>query len=86
MSIIQPYTLVKDDGNSVIRALRLTDLAAGHPFMYHSDLLPEGQVFFEYPDGSFRVEIRTSAGTFQILRLATPKEIAALKQEYVHLF
>lgn len=86
MTITQPYALVQDDGDSVIRELRLSDLAAGNPFMYHSDLLPQGQVFFEYPDGSLRVETRTSAGTFHVLRLATTEEIAALKLEYAHLF
>jgi hypothetical protein len=86
MTTIQPYILAHKDDDSVLRELRLSDLAANLPFMYHSTLLPANQVFFEYPDGTFRVETRTGTGNFQVLRSATPEEVIALKQEYAHLF
>lgn len=86
MTSIQSYILNHDPEDPLIRQLRHTNIAAGHPFMYHSDQLPEGQVIFEYPNGSFQVETRTGTGTFQVVRPATPAEITALKQEYAHLF
>ncbi|OLY94563.1 hypothetical protein [Cnuella takakiae] len=81
MTAIQPYDLSSKLDDEIIKQLRLADLAAGHPFLYHSNLLPDGQVFFEYPNGSFQVETRTGTGTFQVIRPATIQEITALKQE-----
>jgi hypothetical protein len=40
----------------VIRKLRHDDLNEGHCFMIFDDELPEGQAYYEYPDGSIRVE------------------------------
>jgi hypothetical protein len=40
----------------VIKKLRDDDLNDGHCFMIFDDGLPEGQAYYEYPDGSVRVE------------------------------
>lgn len=73
--------------DETIRRLRKSDLVAGRSFMYFSDLLPEDQAFFEYPDGSFRIEkfISVSEG-FSFVRNATIEEIAQLKEKYADLF
>ena len=72
---------------TIIQRLRESDLAAGRSFMYFSDLLPEGQAFFEYPDGSFRVEkLKSVSEGFSFVRNATIEEIAKLKEKYADLF
>lgn len=42
--------------NAAVRKLREESLAAGHSFMIRDSRLPQGQHYFEYPDGSIRIE------------------------------
>ncbi|MDB5152681.1 MAG: hypothetical protein JWR54_1432 [Mucilaginibacter sp.] len=41
---------------SVITKLRKDDLGSGHCFLIFDDNLPEDQAYYEYPDGSIRIE------------------------------
>ncbi|HEY9197277.1 MAG TPA: hypothetical protein VIM77_13465 [Mucilaginibacter sp.] len=41
---------------SVIAKLREEDLNQGHCFLIFDDSLPEDQAYYEYPDGSIRIE------------------------------
>jgi hypothetical protein len=40
----------------IIRKLRHDDLSEGHCFMIFDDELPEGQAYYEYPDGGIQIE------------------------------
>jgi len=43
-------------GQEIIKQLRHDDLAEGHCFMVFDDDLPDGQAYYEYPDGQISIE------------------------------
>lgn len=53
---------------TVIRQLRANDLNQGHCFMYFDERLPEGQAYYEYPDGCIRIE-KLEKNNFDIPRV-----------------
>jgi hypothetical protein len=69
----------------VIRKLRYNDLNEGHCFMIFDDGLPEGQAYYEYPDGRIQVE-QLDKDNLDIPRVVisvlNKKEIAALKEKH----
>jgi len=69
----------------VIRKLRHDDLNDGHCFMIFDDGLPEGQAYYEYPDGSIRVE-QLDRFNLDIPRIVIDEldkdEIASLKERH----
>lgn len=69
----------------VIRKLRHDDLNDGHCFMIFDDGLPEGQAYYEYPDGSIRVE-QMDKFNLDIPRIVISEldedEIASLKEKH----
>jgi hypothetical protein len=69
----------------VIKKLRSDDLNQGHCFMIFDDGLPEGQAYYEYPDGDIRIE-QLDKNNLDIPRIIvkvlSKKEVSALKEKH----
>jgi len=69
----------------VIKKLRNDDLNQGYCFMIFDDGLPEGQAYYEYPDGDIHIE-EVDKDNLDIPRIVvkvlTKKEIASLKEKH----
>ncbi len=52
----EQYTSKIETLNSIIRRLRSDDLSQGHCFMIFDEDLPEDEAYYEYPDGTIRIE------------------------------
>lgn len=69
----------------VIRKLRENDLGSGHCFMVFDERLEEDEAFYEYPDGSIRIERIDKSNIEvprQIVRILTKQEIKALRSKH----
>jgi len=54
LNIKSDYRLVA--AQEIIKKLRYDDLNGGHCFMIFDDELPDGQAYYEYPDGKITIE------------------------------
>lgn len=69
----------------VIKILRSEDLKQGHCFMIFDDELPENQAYYEYPDGSIRIEQLNQHSLDMprlLIKVLTPLETAAVKRKH----
>jgi len=74
---------------ATIKEIRTTDFENGRPFMMLSGNLPEGQAYFEFPDGHFEVQEVLTIGVnyeFKGLRVLTNEEVSRLRIEYADIF
>jgi len=69
----------------VIKKLRSDNLSEGHCFMIFDDEPPEDQAYYEYPDGSIRIE-QLNNGSVDLPRIVIrhlrEDEIAAVKEKH----
>ena len=73
---------------ATIKEIRANDFKNGMPFMMLSENLPEGQAYFEFPDGHFEVREVLTVGIeydFEILRVINSEEINLLRIEYADI-
>ena len=74
---------------ATIKEIRANDFKNGMPFMMLSKNLPEGQAYFEFPDGHFEVQEVLTIGVnyeFKGLRVLTNEEVSRLRIEYADIF
>ena len=74
---------------ATIKEIRANDFKNGMPFMMLSGNLPEGQAYFEFPDGHFEVQEVLTIGVnyeFKGLRVLTNEEVSRLRIEYADIF
>ena len=86
MEIIEIY----DDervgrAHQVIKRLRLEKLRSGHCFMFFDNTLPDGQAYFEYPNGAIAIE-QLDRDNLDLPRIVVKQldqaEIAAVKTKH----
>jgi hypothetical protein len=69
----------------IIKKLRHNDLTEGHCFMIFDDDLPDGQAYYEYPDGRIAVEQLNHDNLDLpriVIRELTAGEVDMLKQRH----
>ena len=74
---------------ATIKEIRTTDFENGRPFMMLSGNLPEGQAYFEFPDGHFEVQEVLTIGVnydFKSLGVLGDEAINALRKKYAEIF
>ena len=86
MNITDNETTVRIEAiNQVIRKLRSDSLSEGYCFMIFDDELTEDQAYYEYPDGSIRIE-QLDNGSVDLPRIVIrhlcEDEIAAVKEKH----
>lgn len=65
--------------------MRSEDLKQGHCFMIFDDELPADQAYYEYPDGSIRIEQLNQHNLDMprlLIKVLTPLETAAVKRKH----
>ncbi len=72
--------ILEMSGLIAIQIIRKEKLMSGHPFMINSPLLPAGQCYLEYPDGSIQiVTLSRSRKDFDLVRILSEQETTSLK-------
>jgi hypothetical protein len=80
MSTIQELNKI---GHSVVRKLRGKKLSEGKTFMIHSELLPVGQSYLEYPDSSMKVvEVGSDLRSFKIIKELSAEQAKSIRLKY----
>lgn len=69
--------------NAAILELREESLAAGHSFMIRDARLPKGQHYFEYPDGSIRIE-KLSDNKFVLVKQLTSIQAETVRNNFLY--
>ncbi|HEY8931514.1 MAG TPA: hypothetical protein VIM55_20090 [Mucilaginibacter sp.] len=89
MSTSQTYISKIKALDSVIRKLRVDDLAQGHCFMIFDENLPEDEAYYEYPDGTIKIE-RLDKRNIEIPRVVVKvlnkNEASAVKRRHAVIF
>ena len=70
---------------SVIQKLRNDDLNQGYCFMMFDENLPEGEAYYEYPDGCIRVEKLDKHNIKiprKVIKLLNKNETAAVREKH----
>ncbi len=68
--------------NAAVRELRDESLAAGHSFMIRDPRLPKGQHYFEYPDGSIKIE-KLSDNKFILVKQLTNIQAQTVRNNFL---
>jgi hypothetical protein len=70
-------------GTAAVKRLREQKLAAGQPFLIHSQDLPEMQSYLEYPDRSIRiVAVSSDTRSFTVLKDLPEEKARQIRQEH----
>jgi hypothetical protein len=66
-----------------MRAHRQEKLASGQPFMLGADGLPDGQAYYEYPDGEIALVARASLlAHYEVIRFLSDDEAALVRAHF----
>ncbi len=74
---------LETNGLRAVQLLRKSKLSNGQPFMINSGLLPSGQCFLEFPEGSIKVvTIDKKEQEFVVIKELSGSEILMLRKKY----
>ena len=74
---------LEKDAQKAIMLLRKKRLRQGLPFMINSDLLPSGQCYLEFPDGSIKlVEANANGTDFDVIEELDEFTIEFLRNKF----
>lgn len=74
---------IEKTGIQAVRMLRQEKLNKGLPFMINSHVLPSGQCYLEYPDGTIHlVSLCRTKNDFEVIKELNAEEENTLRRTY----